>query len=238
MHDVTKQKDVKPELVKLNLGCGPQIFSGWINVDYALGARWMKNPLLKRLSKKFGLFGVDWDDRIFIQDLTKPFSWQDNSVDVIYSSHTLEHLTRDDGLHFLRECYRVLSPRGVIRIVVPNLAQLVADYKVGIIAADEFVEIMGVLYEKNTNPIKNLLAPMIQYPHRCMYDTPALVRIMTELGFAVSGREPFDSEISDIEAIELHDRTENAVVVEGKKKLTADTDDSADYTDPLVNAAA
>ena len=226
---------MKPELVKLNLGCGSQIFAGWTNVDYALGARWMKNPLLRLVSKKLALFAIDWDERIFIHDLTKPFPWQDDSVDIIYSSHTLEHLTKAEGIHFLRECHRVLNPSGVIRIVVPNLAQFVADYKAGVIAADEFVELLGVLYEKKANPVKNFLAPMVQYPHRCMYDTPTLVRIMTALGFDVMGCQPFDSAIADIATIELPDRTENAVVVEGKKSVKRVAEPAADQ---LTDAAA
>jgi len=33
--------------MKLNLGCGNQVVEGWVNVDYALGARFAKIPFSK-----------------------------------------------------------------------------------------------------------------------------------------------------------------------------------------------
>ena len=91
--------------MKLNLGCGPQVTEGWVNVDYALGARLMKIPLFRIINKKVKLFKLDWNDKIYIHDLTKKFPWNDSTIDVIYSSHTLEHLSKNQGQRFLAECY-------------------------------------------------------------------------------------------------------------------------------------
>lgn len=204
--------------MKLNLGCGSQVIDGWVNVDYSIGARLAKFPFFRILNKKIKLFNLNWDNRIYIHNLTKAFPWEDNSVDIVYSSHTLEHLPREEGLKFLNECHRVLRRGGIIRIVVPDLAYLVREYSEGRLRADEFVERLGVLYGHSKNPIKNRLSPFIQFPHKCMYDSATLLTILRDIGFNVRNRESFDSDVEDIKLIELEGRTENAVIVEGEKK--------------------
>ena len=204
-------------LVKLNLGCGLQVQEGWLNVDYALGARLTRLPLFHIFSEKLSLFNVDWDSRIFIHDLRKRFPWGDQTVDVIYSSHTLEHFSQEEGLLFLNECHRVLRNGGLIRIVVPDLSCVVADYISGQIRADYLLERLGVAYGSGKKGIKRKLAPFIEFPHKCMYDTRALLTVLQETGFKCETKQPFSSSITDISKIEQVDRTVNAVIVEGTK---------------------
>jgi len=106
--------------VKLNLGCGFHTPEGWINVDYALGARLAKYRLFRLINNKVKLFQGAWGQDIFIHNLTKRFPWSDCSVHTIYSSHTLEHLSKDHGLFFLQECQRVLMKQGIVRIIIPD----------------------------------------------------------------------------------------------------------------------
>ena len=202
----------------LNLGCGSQLGDGWVNVDYALGARMAKLPLFRPLNSRLKMFKFDWDDRIYLHDLTKPFPWPSNSADAIYSSHTLEHLSREDGRRFLSECHRVLRAGGLIRIVVPDLREAVTDYLEGRVKADDFVEQLGVLYIPGGSPLKRKLAPFVQFPHKCMYDTGRLVEILGEIGFDAAARQPFDSGIEGLEQVELENRTHHAVIVEGSKR--------------------
>ena len=51
-----------------------------------------------------------------------------------------------------------------------------------------------------------------------MYDNSRLVTILNDIGFQASDRAAFDSDIEDIRLIELEGRTENAVIVEGRKR--------------------
>lgn len=204
--------------IKLNLGCGDQIVEDWINVDYSLGARLAKIPFFKAINGKVGFFNLDWDERIFLHDLTKRFPWDDQSVDEVYSSHTLEHLSKAEGRDFLRECHRVLKKNSVLRIVVPDLKSFVDSYLNAEMSADDFVQNLGVLYgTRNQSNLKQKLAPFYQFPHKCMYDTPTLVRIMTEIGFEATAKKPFQSDITSITTIERDDRTRSAVIVEGRK---------------------
>jgi SAM-dependent methyltransferase len=203
--------------MKLNLGCGSRVLPGWVNADYALGARLAKWPLFGAVNRRLGLFDLDWHPDIVIHDLTRPFPWAAGSAEVVYSSHTLEHFTRDDGRRFLTECYRVLRPGGVLRIVVPDLRHEVQRYLDGELRAEDFVENLYVIFRRSANPLKTALGPWLQFPHKCMYDTPRLVAILRELGFDAGARAAFDSAIADIRAIELPDRTTHAVIVEGRK---------------------
>jgi SAM-dependent methyltransferase len=203
--------------VKLNLGCGEKVVEGWINVDSALGARFARLPLFKNINKKLMFFKYDWDAHILIRDLRKAFPWESRSVGVIYSSHLLEHLTRKEGLKFLKESHRVLKYNGIIRIVVPDLAYYVAQYTKKEIPADLFIERLGVLYDESGSSIKQRLSKFLQSPHKCMYDAPALLSALAKAGFNASGKKAFESDISDIEAVELEGRTQNAIIAEGRK---------------------
>jgi len=203
--------------MKLNLGCGAHVIDSWINVDYALGAKFMKIPFFKLINKKLQIFKLDWDQRIFIHNLTQVFPWNENSIDVIYSSHTLEHLNKNDGIFFLNECYRVLRPGGIIRIIVPDLQSFVNRYINHQISADNFLEDLYVLREEKGNFIKKIISYYMQYPHKCMYDSRTLNLIMKEIGFISQTKKAFDSKIEDINLIELENRTESAVIIEGTK---------------------
>lgn len=203
--------------MKVNLGCGSQVVKEWVNVDFALGAKLSKIPFFKLINSRTRLFNLNWDNRILIHDLRKKFPWANESVDTIYSSHTLEHFTRLDGLRFLKECHRVLKRGGIIRIVVPDLQSIVNEYNNKTLPADQFVDKLLVLYNGEGSLLKSLLMPFIQFPHKCMYDTPTLLSIILDVGFEAQSRAPFNSDIEDIKAIEIEERTKSAVIIEGRK---------------------
>ncbi|MFN9859156.1 MAG: class I SAM-dependent methyltransferase, partial [Pseudanabaena sp.] len=61
-------------------------------------------------------------------DITKNLPYPDNYFDACYSSHVLEHLTKEESQQLLTECHRILKPQGVIRVVVPDLEAIVREY--------------------------------------------------------------------------------------------------------------
>lgn len=201
--------------LKLHLGCGHLAPAGWVNVDASLGARLSRWAPLRWLVRALGLFRQRWDPDIVIHDLRRPFPWPDGSAAVIYSSHTLEHLSKEEGRRFLRECARVLAPDGVLRIVVPDLAAVLADYEKGEIAAVDVVDRLGVSYHHPADGwLKRRLAPLVRVPHRCMYDSDALVEALREVGLDARPHAPFLSRIRDLRDVEEPERTEGAVIVE------------------------
>ena len=92
---------------RCNLGCGSVFVDSpeWINFDYTpSSASVKKSNLLGRLPL------------------------EDNSLEMVYSSHFLEHIPRPRVPSFLKECYRVLECGGVIRLVLPDLENLAREY--------------------------------------------------------------------------------------------------------------
>ncbi|WP_072621692.1 class I SAM-dependent methyltransferase [Spirulina major] len=51
-----------------------------------------------------------------------------NSFDVVYHSQVLEHFPKEKASFFMSECFRVLKPGGIIRVVVPDLENIVNEY--------------------------------------------------------------------------------------------------------------
>mgnify|MGYP000333176704 CR=1 FL=1 len=89
----------------LNIGCGHQYHSDWHNLDFvSTGEGVQAHNLLE---------GIPYDNDYF---------------EVVYHSHLLEHFTKKDGLKLIKECYRVLSNNGTIRVVVPDLEGIVKMY--------------------------------------------------------------------------------------------------------------
>jgi len=54
--------------------------------------------------------------------------YADESFHAIYHSHVLEHFPRNQAITFLRECHRLLTRGGVIRVAVPDLEQIARLY--------------------------------------------------------------------------------------------------------------
>lgn len=90
---------------KLNIGCGSRFGRDWTNIDYAF-----RPP------------------HIIGHDLRATLPYADNSFDLVYSSHVLEHFTAEEGKALLREQFRVLKPGGAVRCVVPDLELLAQVY--------------------------------------------------------------------------------------------------------------
>ena len=95
----------------LNLGSGPTFeCANFIKLD---------------VDESVNKYGVRNTPRLDINhDLSSPspLPIEESSIDCIYTSHALEHLTLSQVKHVLNESHRVLKPGGVMRIVVPDFS--------------------------------------------------------------------------------------------------------------------
>lgn len=89
----------------LNLGCGGRYHPDWTNVDY-----------------------VSTGPGVIAHDLMQPLKYTENTFDAVYHSHVLEHMPKRYVPVFLRECWRVLKPGGILRVVVPDLECAAREY--------------------------------------------------------------------------------------------------------------
>ncbi len=53
----------------------------------------------------------------------------DNTAEIILSQYSIEHVTNDAAEFFFKESYRALKPKGVFRVVVPNIELDMRAYK-------------------------------------------------------------------------------------------------------------
>lgn len=204
--------------LRLNLCSGPDVVEGWINVDFFIGARLSRIPVFGWLAQKLRLMRATWPRSIFIHDIRKPLPSDSGSVDAIYSSHMIEHLTRDEGERFLRECYRVLRPGGNIRVVVPDLEGVVRKYLEGGISSLEFVDVLGVApYEAGGRHVEEIAGAAGAVSAQVHVDTEGLLGQMKTANLSPVPKNPFVSALFDIERIELRHRTEGLVIAEAVK---------------------
>lgn len=177
--------------VRINFGCGITPTEGWINLDNSYALR-LKNfyPLVILL--KFlnllstpQLRNIEFNRKknIIFADATKRFNFENNSVDILYTSHMLEHLSRDSAKNFIKESHRVLKKGGILRIVVPDLEKRVDDYLLKK-DADAFLEgtlLVAPTLETFTSKIQFFLVGYRH--HQWMYDFESLQKLLLENGF-------------------------------------------------------
>ena len=93
---------------------------------------WIDNAALKFISENAGTLGVavySWlcyyaNFKDFVEYnlmAIEPLPFDDNSIEVIYSSHTIEHVSDEAIQNLLKESYRVLKKGGGIRLTTPDI---------------------------------------------------------------------------------------------------------------------
>lgn len=62
-----------------------------------------------------------------ISDMRDLKEFEDNSVDAVVSTHSLEHLHPLDAIKTMKAMHRVVRPGGTVRVVVPDLEEACKD---------------------------------------------------------------------------------------------------------------
>lgn len=105
MQNIKKNTFIKGNM-KLHLGCGSKILDGFINID-------IRNDL-----------GANIVDNIAELKFVK----ENNSIDLIYSCHVLEHFGRNEYKNVLKRWFDVLKPNGILRLSVPDIEACINYY--------------------------------------------------------------------------------------------------------------
>lgn len=165
--------------MKLNLGGGFRYLPGWVQVDIIPDFHLSHLPsFIRSLAYSFsGARKLLLENQPFTKekylrffkeckpiyhDLRKGIPYPDNSVEEIYISHVLEHFSKAEGRKLLEEIYRVLEPRGLVRISVPNLELAFSTRN------------LEIFYPTPTN---------FASCHKWMYDFESLSKALWEIGF-------------------------------------------------------
>ena len=133
--------------MKLHLGCGNVMIPGFIHCD----VRPLPHVDCMTSADKLGAF-------------------EDNSADLIYACHVLEHFGRNDTLRVLKEWHRVLKPGGTLRLAVPDFEAVVKVYA----------------ETKNLGLLLGHLVGRQDYPentHYMVFDFTYLTTLLGQVGF-------------------------------------------------------
>jgi hypothetical protein len=209
--------------MKINVGCGQTPTPTWRNFDNSISLRLSRFPKLVKLAVKLGVLNKSQLDfisfviqsKIQWADATRHIPVPDSSVEVLYTSHMLEHLDRVEVDGFMIEALRIIRPGGIIRIVVPDLRKLVNIY-LDSRDADAFVKATHLCIQKPRGCIeyfKFLFAGPRH--HHWMYDGDSLCSVLADYGFI----EPDivnagHTRIKNPEPLDLYERESDSVYVE------------------------
>lgn len=134
--------------MKLHLGCGKRFIPGFEHIDA------VEYPHVRTVHAIDAL----------------PFIAND-SVDLIYACHVLEHFTKREALRVLSEWRRVLLPGGILRVAVPDFAALAKVY----LSGQPLDRIHGPLFGRG-DYLYNI--------HYAVYDEETLTSAFIDAGFS------------------------------------------------------
>lgn len=168
----------------LHLGAGPIILRSltveWINIDIEQTHKPDICMDYQRLSQEF----------------------EPDSIAGVFSCHSFEHLPYPSGVvRALEECYTVMQPGGVIRLVVPDLELVAKAYVAGsdlkFIHGPEF----KAYYHKAESRAErfHFFVAERAWQHQICFDFDLLQMLMTDAGFRNVRRMPFGvSEVPEL----------------------------------------
>jgi predicted SAM-dependent methyltransferase len=216
--------------VKVNVGCGSRVVADWINYDSSIHLILSKYHFLKRILYAFRLiprkvYTTNWPyELIERKNLRKGLPLYDESVDFIFSSHFLEHLSYKDGINLLKDCHRVLKPGGWIRVVCPDLRVITSKYLEGdmdyvLFQVSQKADLSHAFIKSLCLSDSRSLLERIFFPgslHRCMYDFDSLSNLLAVCGFSIIEKRKYREGVTpDID--KLDNRSEESLYVEAQK---------------------
>ena len=202
---------------KLNLGSGTTCLDDWINIDSSFNARLAKYPRIRHLLFKVGFlpkkyYEMPWSKhihKIMVREVRKKLPFDDESIDVIYSSHLIEHLRKNEAEKVLRDVFRVLKKGGLLRLIVPDLELMARNYLKEIekirngqlgghyLPSEKFLNMLDLGNEKIKTPF--ILKIFSSGRHRWMYDQFSLTALLTSCGFVDIRKKSYKvGEVPDI----------------------------------------
>ena len=141
--------------LKLNIGCGTLPLQGWINID---------------------LIGLPVD---LIWDIRYPLPFGTNTVDAIFHEHVIEHLNPLHGYSLLKDCYRMLKPGGIMRIVAPDASKYLHSY------IDREHQFLKAWRPGRLRPLMALQEEFYGFGHRAIYDSDTMALFCNVAGFSI-----------------------------------------------------
>lgn len=197
------KKQNNKEEVYLYVGCGNHRLKGFTHVEV--------NP-----AKQFKKGGNVGQPEI-LANITETIPLEDESVSLIFSRATLEHLTYPELINHFIECNRLLkSEGGYVRMVVPDLDKMVQDY-------------LNKVFRPASEPDPNLpcanhtdlfITRLLYHDHYYLHNVDTLTRALEKTGFGeVKVCQPGETAIKLASNVlyEAEINREEDLIIEAKK---------------------
>lgn len=195
------------EKLYVQYGSGEQAVPGWLSFDSSITLVIQRMPIIGRLMRS--RLNCIFDDEIKYGDIVKGLPIERGSVDGIFCSHVLEHLSHADFSTALHNTYQYLKPNGVFRVIVPDLLFYLEEYQTAISSDDQQSRVeaayelcrmsnLGVQHSR-VSLKRRLMDAFNDNKHLWMWDYESMVDALSKAGFfdierfeqGVSGDEMF-----------------------------------------------
>jgi SAM-dependent methyltransferase len=207
--------------VNVQYGCGLCAPESWVNFDSSPTIFLQRIPLLGNVFVRRGF--PSFPRNIKRGNIAQGLPLDNSSVDGVYCSHVLEHLSLADLRLALAETHRILKPGGGFRFVLPDLEYHIRQYVESDqpTRAQEFLQttILGVKERPRT--ISGMLREWFGgSKHLWMWDYASMRSELESCGFTGMRRASFgDSAYSAFAEVEEASRWHNCLGIECSKPL-------------------
>jgi len=175
----------------VNLGCGPRILDGWINLD---------------------VNRADGIDVVWNLEFGMPFP--DQSCSALFGEHMIEHISKENAARLLHECLRVLEPGGILRISTPDVGLYLKSY------AGDRKFLSHPAFDRPAETAMDRINTMMRENggHLWVYDAESLIALVRSVGFAWVREQEFNrSNHPRMKGIDCGERAFESLYVEAGK---------------------
>jgi SAM-dependent methyltransferase len=200
----------------VHFGCGLCAPDDWSNYDSSPTLRLEKLPLAGALvpAGPYGRFPAN----VLYGDIVKGLPVAAGSVDLLYCSHVLEHLSLADLRTALRNCRDKLREGGVFRLVLPDVEFIIDEYRNDPTenAAVHFMENTLLGQKSRDRTFRGLLRSWLGNSHHLwMWDYKGLAAELRNAGFRNVRRASYNDSLHDaFRLVETADRWERQLGIE------------------------
>jgi hypothetical protein len=199
-------------------GCGWCTPDGWQHFDASPTLRLERIPVIGRLLKRNA---SRFPKNAQFGDIVKGLPVSPDSCAGVYCSHVLEHLSLEECRVALRNTFGLLRPGGIFRLVVPDLAHAIDQYRSDQSAegALEFMKNSGLGYERRPRTLASFLVSWLgNSQHKWMWDFKSLEAELMAAGFTNIVRTRFGGSADPMfMTVEDEARWNNALGVECRR---------------------
>ena len=195
--------------VCVQYGCGFSAPKNWINYDCSPTLFFEKIPVIGRLyTRKSKDKKLRFPKNVIFGDIVKGLPYAENSIDLLYCSHVLEHLSYQDCLIALEHSYQYLKPGGTFRLVLPDLKEVIDAYSNDLSedAAHHFMRNSYLGCENRSKTIKSVLFSWLSNAHHLwLWDEKAMRKALVNAGF-INVKRAFFNDSKDIKFQEVEEK--------------------------------